>query len=131
MGHYYYCACCICCLSEEERIAIDINNEIKRILAEQKKRQRREIKVLLLGEMFLTVFNQNCIKIGNMLIYFNFQCFSKSESIFNHSIKCCVSKWHKGFVTSSLEGNFLTGVPIRADSTCIVIKNNFTFLVLR
>ncbi|XP_016327179.1 guanine nucleotide-binding protein subunit alpha-11-like [Sinocyclocheilus anshuiensis] len=49
MGHYYFCACFICCLSEEERNAIDINNEIKRILAEQKKRQRREIKVLLLG----------------------------------------------------------------------------------
>ncbi|XP_016382605.1 guanine nucleotide-binding protein subunit alpha-11-like [Sinocyclocheilus rhinocerous] len=49
MGHYYYCACFICCLSEEERNVIYINNEIKRILAEQKKRQWRDIKVLLLG----------------------------------------------------------------------------------
>ncbi|KAL1251257.1 hypothetical protein QQF64_019053, partial [Cirrhinus molitorella] len=49
MGQYYYCACFICCLSEEERNAVAINNEIKHILAEQKKRQRKEIKVLLLG----------------------------------------------------------------------------------
>ncbi|XP_026054005.1 guanine nucleotide-binding protein subunit alpha-11 isoform X2 [Carassius auratus] len=49
MGHYYFCTCFLCCLSEEERNAVYINNEIKRILAEQKKRQRREIKVLLLG----------------------------------------------------------------------------------
>lgn len=40
---------CICCLSEEEKNAIVIHNEIKRILADQKKRERREIKVLLLG----------------------------------------------------------------------------------
>ncbi|XP_051551498.1 guanine nucleotide-binding protein subunit alpha-11-like isoform X2 [Myxocyprinus asiaticus] len=40
---------CTCCLSEEERNAITIHNEIKRILAEQKRRERREIKVLLLG----------------------------------------------------------------------------------
>ncbi|XP_050951295.1 guanine nucleotide-binding protein subunit alpha-11-like [Labeo rohita] len=49
MGHYYYCACFLCCLSDEDRNVIAINNEIKRILAEQKKRQRKEIKVLLLG----------------------------------------------------------------------------------
>ncbi|XP_067252313.1 guanine nucleotide-binding protein G(q) subunit alpha-like isoform X1 [Chanodichthys erythropterus] len=40
---------CTCCLSEEEKNAIEIHNEIKRILADQKKRERREIKVLLLG----------------------------------------------------------------------------------
>lgn len=43
---------CTCCLSEEEKNAIEIHNEIKRILADQKKRERREIKVLLLGEIF-------------------------------------------------------------------------------
>lgn len=40
---------CTCCLSEEERIAITIDKEIQRMLAEQKKKARREIKVLLLG----------------------------------------------------------------------------------
>uniref|UniRef100_A0A672JZ71 Guanine nucleotide-binding protein subunit alpha n=1 Tax=Sinocyclocheilus grahami TaxID=75366 RepID=A0A672JZ71_SINGR len=40
---------CVCCLSEDEKNAIAIHNEIKRILADQKKRERREIKVLLLG----------------------------------------------------------------------------------
>ncbi|XP_056614123.1 guanine nucleotide-binding protein subunit alpha-11-like isoform X2 [Triplophysa dalaica] len=40
---------CTCCLSEEERSAIAVHNEIKRVLAEQKKRERREIKILLLG----------------------------------------------------------------------------------
>ncbi|XP_055073801.2 guanine nucleotide-binding protein G(q) subunit alpha isoform X2 [Misgurnus anguillicaudatus] len=40
---------CTCCLSEDERGAITVHNEIKRVLAEQKKRERREIKVLLLG----------------------------------------------------------------------------------
>lgn len=41
---------CTCCLSEEERKSIAIDKEIRRILAEQKKRERREIKVLLLGK---------------------------------------------------------------------------------
>ncbi|XP_059425578.1 guanine nucleotide-binding protein subunit alpha-11-like isoform X1 [Carassius carassius] len=40
---------CSCCLPEDEKNAIAIHNEIKRILADQKKRERREIKVLLLG----------------------------------------------------------------------------------
>ncbi|XP_058257139.1 guanine nucleotide-binding protein subunit alpha-11-like [Hemibagrus wyckioides] len=40
---------CTCCLSEEDRKSIAIDKEIRRILAEQKKRERREIKVLLLG----------------------------------------------------------------------------------
>ncbi|XP_076880619.1 guanine nucleotide-binding protein subunit alpha-14-like [Brachyhypopomus gauderio] len=40
---------CTCCLTDEERKSIAVDNEIKRILAEQKKRERREIKVLLLG----------------------------------------------------------------------------------
>ncbi|KAK9967482.1 hypothetical protein ABG768_001880 [Culter alburnus] len=49
MGQYYYCGCCICFLSEEDRNAIAINKEIKHIIAEQKKRERREVKLLLLG----------------------------------------------------------------------------------
>ncbi|XP_051977807.1 guanine nucleotide-binding protein subunit alpha-11-like [Xyrauchen texanus] len=51
MGGCWRCCyrTCTCCLSEEERNAITIHNEIKRILAEQKRRERREIKVLLLG----------------------------------------------------------------------------------
>ncbi|XP_062869166.1 guanine nucleotide-binding protein subunit alpha-11-like [Trichomycterus rosablanca] len=40
---------CTCCLSEDERKSVAIDKEIRRILAEQKKRERREIKVLLLG----------------------------------------------------------------------------------
>lgn len=110
MGGYYYCACFICCLSEEERNSIYINNEIKRILAEQKKRQQRDIKMLLLGEMILSVFNQNLIQIRHMLIHSSSYVFYKSESEFNHSSKC-----HKRFVTSSLEGNFLICVHVRAD----------------
>ncbi|KAI7791360.1 guanine nucleotide-binding protein subunit alpha-11-like isoform X1 [Triplophysa rosa] len=43
------CRTCTCCLSEEDRSAIAVHNEIKRVLAEQKKRERREIKILLLG----------------------------------------------------------------------------------
>lgn len=41
---------CTCCLSEDERKSISIDKEIRRILAEQKKKERREIKVLLLGK---------------------------------------------------------------------------------
>ncbi|XP_051551519.1 guanine nucleotide-binding protein subunit alpha-11-like isoform X1 [Myxocyprinus asiaticus] len=48
MEDFYY-GCCTCFLSEEQRNAIAINNEIKRILLEQKKRDRKELKVLLLG----------------------------------------------------------------------------------
>lgn len=62
-----YCyTTCTCCLSEEERNAIVIHNEIKRILADQKKRERREIKVLLLGEIFFPIN-----------IYFKAQLWSK------------------------------------------------------
>ncbi|XP_056614125.1 guanine nucleotide-binding protein subunit alpha-11-like [Triplophysa dalaica] len=41
--------CFKCCLSNEEREAIEISKDIKRMLAEQKKRERSEIKVILLG----------------------------------------------------------------------------------
>ncbi|KAK5608818.1 hypothetical protein CRENBAI_019845 [Crenichthys baileyi] len=40
---------CVCCLSEEEKTAIAVDKEIKRILRQQKKKERREIKILLLG----------------------------------------------------------------------------------
>ncbi|KAF5896855.1 guanine nucleotide-binding protein subunit alpha-11-like isoform X1, partial [Clarias magur] len=40
---------CTCCLSEDERKSIAIDKQIKKMLADQKKRERREIKVLLLG----------------------------------------------------------------------------------
>ncbi|XP_056132735.1 guanine nucleotide-binding protein subunit alpha-11-like [Lampris incognitus] len=40
---------CVCCLSEEERRSVAVDKEIKRILRQQKKLERREIKVLLLG----------------------------------------------------------------------------------
>jgi guanine nucleotide-binding protein G(q) subunit alpha len=39
----------MCCLSEEEKNTIVLDKEIQKILREQKKRERREIKVLLLG----------------------------------------------------------------------------------
>ncbi|KAI7791359.1 guanine nucleotide-binding protein subunit alpha-11-like isoform X2 [Triplophysa rosa] len=48
MGRYYL-PCFVCCLSDEERDAIEISKDIKRMLAEQKKRERSEIKVILLG----------------------------------------------------------------------------------
>lgn len=41
---------CMCCLSEDEKTAIAVDKEIKRILRQQKKKERREIKILLLGE---------------------------------------------------------------------------------
>ncbi|XP_071776608.1 guanine nucleotide-binding protein subunit alpha-15.1 [Centroberyx gerrardi] len=40
---------CVCCLTEEERRTIAVDKEIQRILHQQKKRERKEIKVLLLG----------------------------------------------------------------------------------
>ncbi|KAF3690963.1 Guanine nucleotide-binding protein subunit alpha-14 [Channa argus] len=40
---------CMCCLSEEEKNSIAVDKEIKRILKDQKKKERREIKILLLG----------------------------------------------------------------------------------
>ncbi|CAB1324374.1 unnamed protein product [Coregonus sp. 'balchen'] len=40
---------CVCCLDDEERRTIAIDKEIQRILRQQKKRERKEIKVLLLG----------------------------------------------------------------------------------
>ncbi|KAG7230805.1 hypothetical protein INR49_019619, partial [Caranx melampygus] len=40
---------CVCCLSEEEKRTIAVDKEIKKILKQQKKKERREIKILLLG----------------------------------------------------------------------------------
>ncbi|XP_028855756.1 guanine nucleotide-binding protein subunit alpha-15.1 isoform X2 [Denticeps clupeoides] len=40
---------CGCCLSDEERRVIAIDMEIQKILKQQKKRERKEIKILLLG----------------------------------------------------------------------------------
>ncbi|XP_015278804.1 PREDICTED: guanine nucleotide-binding protein subunit alpha-15-like [Gekko japonicus] len=40
---------CSCFLSEEEKTAIAIDKEINRLLQEQKKREKRELKLLLLG----------------------------------------------------------------------------------
>lgn len=41
---------CLCCLSEEEKKTIAVDKEIKRILKQQKKKERKEIKILLLGQ---------------------------------------------------------------------------------
>lgn len=40
---------CMCCLSEDEKTNIRVDREIERILRQQKKKERREIKILLLG----------------------------------------------------------------------------------
>eukprot|EP00064_Thunnus_orientalis_P010459 superscaffoldBa00001425_g10485 len=40
---------CLCCLSEDEKRSLAVDKEIKRILKQQKKQERREIKILLLG----------------------------------------------------------------------------------
>lgn len=42
--------CCPWCLTEEEKTAARIDQEINRILLEQKKQEREELKLLLLGE---------------------------------------------------------------------------------
>lgn len=42
--------CCPWCLTEDEKAAARIDQEINRILLEQKKRDRAELKLLLLGE---------------------------------------------------------------------------------
>lgn len=48
-GRWCY-STCVCCLSEEEKDTIAVDKEIKRILKQQKKKERREIKILLLGQ---------------------------------------------------------------------------------
>ena len=42
--------CCPCCLTEDEKAAARIDQDINRLLLEQKKRDRGELKLLLLGE---------------------------------------------------------------------------------
>ena len=42
--------CCPWCLTEDEKSAARIDQEINQILLEQKKRDRGELKLLLLGE---------------------------------------------------------------------------------
>lgn len=50
-GCWQWCrSTCVCFLSEEEKKTIAVDKEIKRILKQQKKKERREIKVLLLGQ---------------------------------------------------------------------------------
>lgn len=41
---------CVCCLSEEEKRTVAVDKEIQRILKQQKMKERREIKILLLGQ---------------------------------------------------------------------------------
>lgn len=43
-------SCCRWCLTEDEKTAARIDQEINKILLEQKKRDRGELKLLLLGE---------------------------------------------------------------------------------
>lgn len=43
-------SCCPWCLTEEEKTAARIDQEINRILLEQKRQDRGELKLLLLGE---------------------------------------------------------------------------------
>ena len=42
--------CCPWCLTEDEKAAARVDQEINRILLEQKKQDRGELKLLLLGE---------------------------------------------------------------------------------
>lgn len=46
--------CCAWCLTEDEKSAARIDQEINKILLEQKKRDRGELKLLLLGESAAT-----------------------------------------------------------------------------
>ncbi|XP_069006488.1 guanine nucleotide-binding protein subunit alpha-14-like [Embiotoca jacksoni] len=49
-GWWWWCRrTCACCLSEEEKKTVAVDKEIKRILKHQKKKERKEIKILLLG----------------------------------------------------------------------------------
>uniref|UniRef100_A0A3P8UD36 Guanine nucleotide-binding protein subunit alpha n=1 Tax=Amphiprion percula TaxID=161767 RepID=A0A3P8UD36_AMPPE len=40
---------CVCCLSEEDKMTIGVHKEIEDILRRERKKKRREIKILLLG----------------------------------------------------------------------------------
>ncbi|XP_061093322.1 guanine nucleotide-binding protein subunit alpha-11-like [Conger conger] len=40
---------CACCLTEEEQKAISVDREIKKLIRKQKDKERKEIKILLLG----------------------------------------------------------------------------------
>ena len=46
--------CCPWCLTEDEKSAARIDQEINKILLEEKKRDRGELKLLLLGESAAT-----------------------------------------------------------------------------
>ncbi|XP_034002967.1 guanine nucleotide-binding protein subunit alpha-11-like [Trematomus bernacchii] len=49
-GCWPCCPCLfVCCLSEEDKTGLAVDKEIARILKQQKKKERREIKILLLG----------------------------------------------------------------------------------
>nr|XP_003201106.1 guanine nucleotide-binding protein G(q) subunit alpha isoform X1 [Danio rerio] len=50
MGDYYYCGCCVCCLSKNKKNAIAKNKEIDLSFIEQRKRERREIKLLVIDQ---------------------------------------------------------------------------------
>ncbi|MBN3315556.1 GNAQ protein, partial [Atractosteus spatula] len=58
------CRVCACCLSEEERRAIAVDREIQKILHKQRKRDRREIKLLLLEQRRGTAFSPAGLLLG-------------------------------------------------------------------
>ncbi|XP_068090189.1 guanine nucleotide-binding protein subunit alpha-15-like isoform X2 [Hyperolius riggenbachi] len=47
----WWCWCCFCppCLSEDDKVALSLNREINRKLKYYKRKERRELKILLLG----------------------------------------------------------------------------------
>lgn len=65
--------CCPWCLTEDEKSAARIDQEINKILLEQKKRDRGELKLLLLGESEATqggaawepTFRMNQLRLGS------------------------------------------------------------------
>lgn len=62
-GCWMWChRACVCCLSEEEKRSIAVDKEIKRALKQQKKKERKDIKILLLGEWSIQVFYINQAK---------------------------------------------------------------------
>lgn len=56
---------CVCCLSEDEKRTIAVDKEIQRILKQQKKKERREIKILLLGQCARPLFTAGVQKRRN------------------------------------------------------------------
>lgn len=99
---------CVCFLSEEEKRSIAIDQEIRRKLKQQKQKEKREIKILLLGQS-VTLHAQHSSIMG---------CISLSRSHPNRRVRYVSSRGYVRNGTEWFRRRLETGLDPPGPETC-------------